>query len=910
MDRPWHSLPRESVEEEIGSGGAGLTSNAAAERLARIGPNRLAPPPPPSRWAILVRQFQSPLIYVLIAAAALALALGEAADAAFIVAVLALNALIGFYNEARAEREVRALSQLVRTRARVLRDGHATDIDGEHVVPGDLLLLESGMRISADVRLVESQGLRVDESLLTGESVPVTKDAEAAASPDTPLADRRNMGFAGAVVTSGRGAGLVVATAGRTEVGAIAAALSGIDVQPPPLIVRMRRFAHVIGLAAILLAGLMVGIGLLLGESFTDLLLSAVALAVSAVPEGLPVALTVALAVAVSRMASRGVVVRHLPAVEALGSCGVIATDKTGTLTRNELTVERLVAGDHEYEATGTGYVPNGDVLSGGSPVVLPESPHLFRLLRAGCLANEASLVPRDGSREEWTWSGDPTDVALLSLAIKAGCDPVELQRAYDLRGAIPFEPERRYAATFHAGDHGGLVSAKGAPERIFEMCAGRMDGDSRQVTPFEAPQARAGVERLMELGYRVIALADQEAARALPPGAQPDEPNDLVFLGLVAMTDPPRDGVREAMRQCRQAGIHVVMVTGDHATTAAAIASRVGLADEHAPVLEGRAITEMDDSQLRRAVHDYHIVARATPADKLRIVQAWQAEGAYVAVTGDGVNDAPALRQANLGVAMGRSGTDVAREAAELVITDDNFASIVAGIEEGRVAYDNVRKVVYLLISTGAAEVLMVLSALALGFGVPFTAVQLLWLNLVTNGIQDVALAFERGEPGVLRRPPRPARERIFDRLMIERTLLAGAVMAAIGLARWVSWLAEGNTVEEARNLLVQLFVLFEVMHIGNARSETISLFRLSPMRNPILLAGTATAILVHVAAIYTPGLQGLLGVAPITWDRWIELALWASTIVVVMEIHKALRRRWPVRVSAGDAPSPGQQL
>ena len=591
----WHSTSRARFEETLHANAAGLTSHEAAERLARLGPNRLDAPPPPSRWKILLRQFESPLVYVLIGASVLALALGELSDAAFIAVVLVINALIGFFNESRAERQVRALSRLVRTRARVIRDGHATDIDSELVVPGDLLLLESGMRVSADTRLVEAHGLRIDESLLTGESLPVTKDDDGTMPAETPLAERRNMAFAATVIASGRGSGLAVATAGRTEVGAIAAALTGIDVQPPPLIVRMRRFAHVIGLAAVGLAALMVAVGLAMGEPFTELLLSAVALAVSAVPEGLPVALTVALAVAVSRMASRGVVVRHLPAVEALGSCGVIATDKTGTLTRNELTVERLLAGPHQYEATGIGYAPEGSLLLTARPVVLREAPHLFRLLRAGCFANEASLVRYGEDQHAWSLSGDPTDVALLSAALKTDCDPSGFQQDHELRATIPFEPEWRYAASYHTLGGGGLVCVKGAPERVFAMCSSYLDGDL-EMRPFDATSAREAVDPLMRLGYRVLALADAETTEPLARGTPAPEPAGLVFLGLVAMTDPPREGVTEAMARCHDAGIHVVMVTGDHATTAAAIADRVGLASRDAQVLEGRTIAAMDE--------------------------------------------------------------------------------------------------------------------------------------------------------------------------------------------------------------------------------------------------------------------------------------------------------------------------
>ncbi len=888
----WHALDPDAVAEALGTSLGGLSDDEAEGRLAHFGPNRLQPPPAPSRWRILLRQFKSPLIYVLMAAAVVALALGEGSDAGFIGAVLVLNAVIGYANEYRAERDVQALHRLVRARARVRRSRRALDIDGERVVPGDLLLLESGARVAADVRLLDTQGLRVDESLLTGESLPVDKEEAVEVPRATPLAERRNMVFAGSMVASGRGIGMVVATGLGTEVGAIAGELASIEREPTPLLQRIERFARVIGVVTCAVAVLLVGLGFAQGQPIGEVLLGAVALAVSAIPEGLPIALTVALAVAVSRMARRRVVVRQLPAVEGLGSCGVIATDKTGTLTRNELTVERVLVGPDELEATGLGYAPEGDLLDEGKPVLLGEQPRLFRLLRTACLANEASLVHRQGETASddpsWEWSGDPTDVALLSLAIKAGCDPLAHREVHRNLAVLPFEPERRYAASFHAAEHGGLTCVKGAPERVLEMCGFEGEDASGGRRPLDRDRALAAVERLMRRGYRVLAIAEAETPRPADPDRPPIEPAGLVFLGFVAMTDPPRAGVPDALVRCRRAGVRVVMVTGDHATTAASIADRIGLAPAGADVLQGTEIAALDDEALAHRVADVAVVARATPKDKLRVVGAWQRRGALIAVTGDGVNDAPALRQANLGVAMGRAGTDVAREAADLVITDDDFASIVAGIEEGRVAYDNVRKATYLLVSTGLGEVVLVASTLAIGFPIPFTAVQLLWLNLVTNGIQDVALAFESGEPDVLDRRPRPPRERIFDRLMIGRTLLAGAVFGGIGLAWWFTWMARGVPVEEARNLMVQLFVLFEIFHIGNSRSERISIFRLSPLRNPVLLLGTLFALGVHATALYTPFFQGLLGVAPLELRQWLELAATAAVIVVAMELQK----------------------
>jgi P-type Ca2+ transporter type 2C len=896
----WQALDRDAAALRLGATRGGLGDGEASERLERFGPNHIEPPAPTPRWLLMLRQFRSPLIYVLIVAAVVSLALREVADAGFILAVLALNALIGFFNEFRADREVRSLASLVTSRARVHRDGRILDVDAHEVVPGDLLLLEGGTRVAADVRLMEEHDLRVDESLLSGESMQVEKDATVTLDESAPLAERRNMAFSGSMATSGRGMGLVVATGPGTELGAIASQIVSVPHEPPPLLRRMEVFARRIGMAALVLCSLLVIVGTLRGQPLGEVLLSAIALAVSAIPEGLPVALTVALAVAVSRMARRGVVVRHLPAVEALGSCGVIATDKTGTLTRNQLTVERVVSGAGSYEITGVGYAPEGDVLLDGRPVVLPEEQSLFRIARVACLANEASLSRRHDDDQRWEWSGDPTDVALLAFGTKAGIDPVDLAGSHETITSIPFESEHRFMATFHRHRDGGLISVKGAPERVIEMCDRQMvDGLAE---PLDREAALAAVEQAMRDGYRVIAVADDETPEPLAAGAAAPVPGGLVLLGLIAMTDPPRDGIGDSLAHCRRAGIRVVMVTGDHATTALSVAERIGLAEADAEVLTGQEISGLSDAELDERMGRVRVIARAAPGEKLRVVEACKRRGDFVAVTGDGVNDAPALRRADLGVAMGREGTDVAREAADLVITDDDFSSIVAGIEEGRIAYDNVRKVTYLLVSTGAGEVLAVTGALALGLPVPFTAVQLLWLNLVTNGIQDVALAFEPGEPGTLDRQPRPPRQGLFDRLMVERTLFGGAVFGVIGLVCFAGWLQEGRTVDESRGLLVQLFVLFEVMHIGNSRSETISLFRLNPLRNPLLLLGTMAALSVHVTAMYTPFLQRLLDIRPVDPSDLLQLVVAASSIVLVMELHKLWRRRHPIPERRGE--------
>ncbi|MCS6915698.1 MAG: HAD-IC family P-type ATPase [Myxococcota bacterium] len=878
---PWHAWTHEAVMTAMGARPEGLHSAEVRERLERYGPNQLPRQPPPSLLRILARQFRSPLIYILALAAVASLVIGDLSDAAFIGAVLAINALIGGWQEWRAEQSTRALQQLLYIRAAVQRDGEVREVDAEEVVPGDLVWLESGVRVPADLRLLMTSGLEVDESLLTGESLPVVKDASWIGPEGTPLGDRRNMAHAGCIVVRGRAQGVAVGTGTSTVVGRLALDVLAAGGGKPPLIVRMERFNRMVAIA-IVVAAVTVGLlGVLIHHhQLTEMFLFAVALTVSAIPEGLPAALTVALSVATTRMARRGVIVRRLAAVEGLGSCTLIASDKTGTLTCNELTVREIRAGGLVYEVTGQGFAPEGEVRRGGRPITAEEQGQLVALARVAVLCNEADLHLRDGS---WVWRGDPTDVALLSLAHKLGLTrEAELARHPQLNH-IPFEPERQFAASYH--EEGGVVRVfvKGAPERVLGLCA----------WPSEATLAAAQQEAsdLAARGFRVLALAEGPAPQGLGPAEVPPEPSGLSLLGFVGMIDPLRPGVREAVAACQAAGITVWMITGDHPVTALAIARDLGLAETPEQVVTGAQLEQLADSDLEQVTRRARVFARVTPRQKLELVRAARRAGHFVAVTGDGVNDAPALREAHIGVAMGRGGTDVAREAAELVISDDNFATIVAGIEEGRVAYDNVRKVIYLLVSTGAAELVMVALAVTVGLPLPLTAVQLLWLNLVTNGIQGIALAFEPKEGGVLDRPPRPPQERIFNRLMVERTLLAALTMGGVGFGAFRWMLAAGWGEAAARNGLLLLMVLFENIHIGNCRSETRSALQLSPLRSPLLLGGAIGALLLHVVAMHLPLGQRVLGTSVVPLFDWAILLGLALSIFVVMELHKLVR-------------------
>ncbi|HUF92661.1 MAG TPA: HAD-IC family P-type ATPase [Candidatus Limnocylindria bacterium] len=885
--RFWHMLDRAALESLLGAGARGLARAEVAARLARHGPNQLEETPPTSVWALLLHQFTSPLIYILLVAAVVTLALREYADAIVIAAVLALNAVIGFMQERKAEMSVRSLMHLVAPHARVIREGREWDVESRDLVPGDLVLLESGGRVPADLRLVSATALLVDESLFTGESVPVTKTTATLDREDLVVGDRTNMTYAGSVVASGRGRGYVVATGGTTELGAIAHQVRTGERAETPLQHRMTRFSHVVGIVVVVAAVAALALGVARGEALADMFIVAVALAVSAIPEGLPVVFTITLALGVRRMARRNAIIRRLPAVETLGSTTVIGSDKTGTLTENRMTVQKIWAGGRTFTVTETGPRSADAVQEGGGPVEVARERPLYLTLLAGVLTNEAGLVP---TGEGFDTQGDPTEAALLVAAARLGVDPAAARARYDVHAEIPFEPERQYSASLRVSGDEHVVFVKGAPERVLRMCTrlltaeGPVDLDPDRV--LEAAGALASE------GLRLLGMATGVWTPA-PDAGRPHEPAGLTFVGLQGSMDPPRAGVREAIAGCQESGIRVVMITGDHVATARAIGEQLGIGSREAPALSGAELGAMDDAALRARVPEVAIYARVAPEHKLRVVQALQSQGEVVAVTGDGVNDAPALKAAEIGIAMGRSGTDVAREASDMVLADDNFASIYAAVQEGRITFDNLRKVTFFLISTGAAEVLAILTALLVQWPLPFLPAQILWLNLVTNGLQDVALAFEPGEPGVLQRPPRSRDEGVISRLLWERTLLAGVVMAAGTLLLFWWELSESGEVGRAQTVALTTMVLFQVFHVGNCRSERRSLFALSPWSNPFLFAATAAALLVHVAALYLPPTQLLLRVEPLDAGAWIRMTLVASTILIAVEAHKLLRRR-----------------
>jgi len=863
----------------------GLSQQQAQKLLLEYGPNQLPEPKEPGVLSIFLRQFRSPFIYILLIAAIASLALGQRANALFIFAVLLLNAAIGTVQEFSAQRAAAALRNMVKGDARVIRDGVRQKIKIEQLVPGDLVRLASGDKIPADIRLLDSRDLALDESLLTGESLAVPKNASVDVAVDAPLAERSNYCFAGTIVTRGRGQGLVTHTALQTQIGLIAQHVTLGDSVRPPLMIRIERFTYQVAGAILLGILLLVAIMILRGYDLQGMIMMSIGLAVSTIPEGLPAALTVALAIGMRRMARQHVIIRKLVAVEALGSCTFICSDKTGTLTVNELTVRQVSLPDgREYQVTGEGVSPGGSI-SGA------DSQALETLCLAGLLANESHL---DYSGVEWAGEGDIVDVAFLVLAKKLGLSLSGARQQYAQLDTVPYESERAYSCSLNQWPAGSALFVKGSPEKILGMseymlCQGEVKAIDRDLLTDQ-------FEALATSGYRIIALA----WRQNHPHGSIATPQGMTFLGMVAMIDPVRPEARQAISRCHAGGIQVAMITGDHPATAKAIALELNLCSEDVEVVSSEMIRQalaQSDQALDELILNGRVFARIEPTQKELIVDRLMRAGHFVAVTGDGVNDAPAMRHAHAGVAMGKRGTDVARETADLIITDDNFASIVDGIEQGRIVYNNIRKVIALLIATGFSALLLFFCTALAGYPMPLIAVQLLWLNLIANGLQDVALAFEPGEGGELDKPPRSPQEPIFENHIIQHVLITGTVMGLLAFAVY-AWLIEnGSDIAYARNLTLMLMVLFGNIHALSSRSETRSLFQIRFFANPFLILAVPLAQLIHIGALYLPGLNTVLALSPIRLSEWLVLAGIALCLLLIEEIHKYCLRRQALR-------------
>ncbi len=878
----WHTLTAEEVASRLGTGDEGLSEDETRARLEHFGPNELEQEQQASVLSLLLHQFRDPLIYILLVAGAVTLILRDYTDSAVIFIVVILNATIGFVQEYRAREAMRALARLSAPRADVVRRGQQRQIATRDLVPGDIVLLTSGGRVPADLRLIEVRGLEADESLLTGESRPVRKVTDVIRNETAVAGDQRNMAFSGTTITRGRGRGIVVRTAGATQLGAIAAAMRSVGRVTTPLQEKMDRFGSRIGLLVVALSLVTIVFGLARGESPQEIFITAVAFAVAAIPEGLPVVLTVTLAIGVRRMARRNAIIRSLPAVETLGSTTVIGSDKTGTLTKNEMTVQAIWAAGTIYEVTGTGYALDGEIMRDGQRAGSDDRP-LIRTLLSAVLANEAEPGPVESGEP----SGDPTEIALHVAAAKLGTPPSSVRDRHGELDILPFEPERRWMATLNEGPEGRTIHMKGAPEAVLTRCAHMMTRGGE--AELDAEAVRAAAAELAGRGLRVLATAHRPSDARAIDGTPLDE--GFVLSGLLGMEDPVRPEAVQAIADVRAAGIRVLMITGDHVETARAVGAQLGLDSERA--LSGHEIQSLSDEALDTALRDTQVFARVAPEHKLRIVQRLKARNEIVAVTGDGVNDAPALRAAHLGVAMGATGTDVAREASDMGLADDNFATIAAAVEEGRIVYMNVRKVTFFLLSTGIGGVIAILAALFLGWPLPFIAVQILWMNLVTNGLQDVALAFEPGEPNLLRQPPRPPREGILSKRLIVR-LIGVAMVIAVGTLGMFWWSLESTgDLDRARTVALTQIVVFQFFHVFNCRSLDRSILSIPLFGNPFLFVSVVLAALAHLAVLNVPALELVFRTLTLSPNEWAMILAVGTTIVLGGEVDKWLNRR-----------------
>lgn len=885
----WHALSQQQVEQQLTTSPAGLTDAEARLRFAQYGPNRLAETKRRGSLLRLLMQFHNILLYVMMAAAVITALLGHWIDTAVLMLAVVINAIIGFIQEGKAESALDAIRAMLSPRATVIRDGHRRSIDADELVPGDWVVLVSGDRVPADLRLVDVWGLRVEEAPLTGESLPVEKAAGAVAV-DAPLGDRYGMAYSGTVVVYGQATGIVVSTGESTELGKINQMLSGIRNLTTPLLRQVDRFGRVLALAILGMSTVTFAIGTLWrGHSPAEMFMMVVALAASAIPEGLPALMTVTLALGVQRMARRHAIIRRLPAVEALGSVTVICSDKTGTLTRNEMTVQRVVCSGQVFDIGGVGYAPEGNVSIDGRHIDPADYPALKLAIRAGVLCNDAYLHRNDG---HWQIDGDPTEGALLVLGAKSGVPRQLGDQDWPRLDAIPFESEHRFMATYHLdSDDEPWIFVKGAPERILDMCSAQLHHDGER--PLDVDYWRRMATDTAAQGLRLLTLA---CKRAVPHGDRldfSDVASDYVLLALVGIIDPPREEAVRAVNECHRAGIRVKMITGDHVETARAIGAQlaIGLGK---PAITGAEIAMMNDAALRRVAMEVDVFARAAPEHKLRLVQALQEDGQVVSMTGDGVNDAPALKRADVGVAMGLKGTEAAKEASDMVLADDNFATIAAAVREGRAVYDNLKKFILFMLPTNGGEALVVIAAILFELTLPLTAAQVLWINMVTSSTLGLALAFEPAEPGIMNRRPRPPGEALLSGFFVWRVLMVSVLMmtGALGVFLWE--LRAGTSIETARTMAVNAVVVAEMFYLVNSR------FILQPVLsregltgNRYVLWALAACIPLQLAYTYTPFMQTVFDSTSLSMTEWIKVLGAGVLVFGVAELEKYVIRR-----------------
>jgi Ca2+-transporting ATPase len=890
-----HALPRDTVVEHWGSDvGRGLTEEVAAERLREFGPNRLQEIGRVSPWRQFASQFTEFIILVLIAAAFISGLLQEWMDAIAILVIVLLNGVLGFVQQYRAERALEALKKMAAPLARVIRQSEVRSIPAQELVPGDVIALEMGDLVPADARVLSSHLLQVDEASLTGESLPVKKDADVVLPDDAPLGDRRNMVYSSTVVTYGKGTAVVTDTGMSTELGKIAHLVQTMGREQTPLQEQLEGVGRLLVYGCLVIVGVVFALGLWRGVPPVEMFLTAVSLAVAAIPEGLPAVVTIALALGVRRMVQRNALIRKLPSVETLGSATAICTDKTGTLTQSKMTVRHIGLLGGIIEVTGDGYEPVGEFRMGYLPAEAARQD-LELALRIGVLCNDAGLREGADDGSGWDIVGDPTEGALLAVAGKAGLWRNELEAGYHLLYELPFDSDRKRMTTIWRGPDGDTRAyVKGAPDVVVRLCTHVQDGGrARPATSEDWDRLLALNDGFAEEAMRVLAVAYRNLEEVADPTIA-DVERELVFSALMAMKDPPRPEAKEAIATARRAGLEVVMITGDHKSTAVAIAKELELFREGDLALTGPELDALDDGQLRDIVERVRVYARVSPEHKLRIVGAWESRGHIVAMTGDGVNDAPALKEADIGIAMGITGTDVSKEASDMILTDDNFASIVAAVEEGRAVFDNIRRFIHYLLSCNIGELLTMLMASLVGLPLPLLPIQILWVNLATDSLPALALGVEPAEPKGMERPPRPPTEGVITRRMASSMLIQGTVIGLLTLGGFLfEYMVMGRGVDRARVIAFSTTIFAQNVHAFNVRSDRYSVFQLGLLTNPWLLVSFGVVIVSELAVIYVPFLQPVFKTMPLGAQDWAVVIGLGVMPLVIVEFVKLINRR-----------------
>ena len=884
----WHNLSAQQVKDALIAGDAGLSTVEAEERLIRYGANRLKPPQSKSPVMRFLLQFHNVLIYILLVSSVLTAFLGHWVDSGVILGVVVINAIIGFVQEGKAEKALNAIRRMLSLNAAVLRDGQRIELAAEQLVPGDIVLLQAGDKVPADLRLLGCKNLRIEEAALTGESEAVEKSLDAVAAA-TAIGDRRCMAYSGTLVVYGQGSGVVVATGQQTEIGRISRMIAQVDKLASPLLRQMAVFGRWLTLVVLsLAAGIFVYGWLWQDYPLNEIFLAAVSMAIAAIPEELPAIMTITLALGVQNMARRSAIVRRLPAVETLGAVTVICTDKTGTLTRNEMTAQRVMTADDQWRVSGAGYAPQGGFSRNGEQIQIAGHPDLQELCRAGLLCNDA-VLHRCG--DGWEIHGDPTEAALVTLAMKAALDPGRERETAPRVDVIPFAPEHRFMATLHRDVAGhGVIYVKGAPEKVLTMCNyQRSQAEDRLLQP---DFWHARIREASETGQRVLAIASRVILTRQQTVDFSHVETGLTLLGMVGIMDPPRDEAIAAVQQCHAAGIDVKMITGDHRITACAIGASLGIGDGRR-ALTGVELECLDDAQLRRVVTDVDVFARADPGHKLRLVTALQANGEIVAMTGDGVNDAPALKRADIGVAMGQKGTEVAKEAAEMVLTDDNFVSIAHAVEEGRTVYDNIRKTMVYVLPTNGGEAGLLILAVMLGMALPVTPLQILWINMVTTVTLAISLSFERPETSVMARPPHDPHAPVLSGLLVWRIAFVTLLMIGGSFTLYYWELAQGSSVELGRTVVVNVVVIYEIVYLFNCRYLIASVCsREGLLGNRYVLLAAGLLLILQLLFTYWPVMQQLFDTAALDAAAWGRIAALSLLLFLLIEFEKYVLR------------------